>query len=265
VRLIRFIPLAACALAACDDSTTPLANLVADSTITADVATSAGDAIAASLETMAGHEISMALPGSNLSSGLAAVMNTNTLQVNRSRTCYDGTGAVVAGCSPLSSVRKIVTTVSVDGARTGSHTRDDGVTVNWAGAVHRAGSDTLFRNFTGATETSRTHIGVGMGHDTSTFSDGTVTRVFSEATRDSVKSLTWNLPRSANPFPVAGSIVRVDTVHVVATKGADTRERTVVWVISVDFPADAQGNVVLHVNEKTCNLNLVTRIVSNCQ
>jgi hypothetical protein len=33
----------------------------------------------------------------------------------------------------------------------------------------------------------------------------------------------------------------------------------------VDFPADAQGNVVLHVNDKTCNLNLVTHTVTGCQ
>ena len=44
-----------------------------------------------------------------------------------------------------------------------------------------------------------------------------------------------------------------------------TREREAVWTIRVSFPADAQGNVVLQVNDKTCNLNLVTRPVSNCQ
>jgi hypothetical protein len=33
----------------------------------------------------------------------------------------------------------------------------------------------------------------------------------------------------------------------------------------VDYPADAQGNVVLHINDKTCNLNLTTHAVTNCQ
>lgn len=263
MRIIRFIPVAVVALTACADGTQPLASLVSDSTITADVAASAGDAIAASLDVLAGHEISMALPGSGMSDH-PAMSHMNNFNVSRTRVCYDANGAVVAGCSPISSVRQIVTSVTVDGTRTGSHTRENGVTVNWTGAVHRAGSDTVYRNFTGGTETSRTHIGAGMGHDTSTFSDGTVTRVFSEATRDSVKSLTWNLPRSSNPWPASGSIVRVDSVHVVATKGSETRERKVVWVISVTFPADAQGNVVLQVNDKTCNLNLVTRVVSNC-
>lgn len=265
MRFVRIIPVAALALAACDRTTTPAANLVSDSTITADIAASAGEAIASALETMAGHAVSMALPGSSVRSGLAAHMHPGSLTVNRTRVCYDASGNEVAGCSPLSSVRKIVTSVTVDGSRSGMHTRDNGVVVTFSGAVHRAASDTMVRNFTGTTEVSRTHTGVGAGHDTSTFSDGTVTRVVAEASADSVKGVTWNVPRSSNPFPVAGSIVRVDSVHVIATRGSETRERRVVWVIRVDFPADAQGNVVLHVNDRTCSLNLVTRVVSNCQ
>lgn len=265
MRLVHIIPLAALALAACDGTTTPAANLVSDSTIAADVAASAGDAIASSLETMAGNAVSLALPGSSMSSGLAAQMHPGTLTVNRTHVCYDAAGAEVAGCSPHSAVRRIVTSVTVDGSRSGTHTRDNGVVVNFSGAVHRAASDTLVRNFTGDTEVSRTHTGVGAGHDTSTFSDGTVSRFVAEASADSVKGVTWNVPRSSNPFPVAGSIVRVDSLHVIATRGSETRERKVVWVIRVDFPADAQGNVVLRVNDRTCNLNLVTRVVSNCQ
>jgi hypothetical protein len=264
VRLVRFLPAAAIVLAACDQSTDPTTNLVSDSTIAADVAASAGDAIASALETMAGNEASMSLPGSNVRDGGAA-LTTNSLNITRSRTCYDAMGAELAGCSPLSAVRRIVTSASVDGTRSGTHTKQNGVTVTWSGAVHRASSDTVVRHFTGDTETSRTHTGVGAGHDTSTFSDGNVSRFFAEATADSVKGLTWNIPRANNPFPVAGSIIRVDSVHVIATRGGETRERKVVWTVRVDFPADAQGNVALHINELTCNLNLVTRVVSNCQ
>lgn len=264
MRLVSFVPVATLLLAACDQSTNPTTNLVADSTIAADVAASAGDAIAASLETMAGHEVAMALPGSAIRDGRAA-LTTNSFNVTRSRTCYDVDGVEVSGCTPLSSVRKVVTSVTVDGTRSGSHTKENGTTVTWTGAVHRAGSDTVVRNYDGDTEVSRTHTGIGVGHDTSTFSDGNVSRFFAENAVDSVKALTWNVPRANNPFPVSGSIVRVDSVHVVATRGTETRERKVVWTIRVDFPADAQGNVVLHVNDKTCNLNLVTRVVSNCQ
>ena len=54
--------------------------------------------------------------------------------------------------------------------------------------------------------------------------------------------------------PVSGSIVRVDTLHVVATREGETRERELVWTIRVTFPADAQGNVVLQVNDITDQL-----------
>ena len=89
--------------------------------------------------------------------------------------------------------------------------------------------------------------------------------MFRMSVRDSVKAVTWNMPRSSNPWPVSGSIVRVDTVHVTVTKGSQLQSRDVVRNVSVTFPADAQGNVVLTINGKTCNLNLVTHVVSGCQ
>jgi hypothetical protein len=92
-----------------------------------------------------------------------------------------------------------------------------------------------------------------------------MTRNAVEVTRDSVKAVTWNMPRSSNPFPVTGSIVRVDSVHVSLTKGTQTNTKDVVRIVEVDFSGDAQGNAVLKVNGKTCNLNLVTHVVSGCQ
>jgi hypothetical protein len=34
--------------------------------------------------------------------------------------------------------------------------------------------------------------------------------------------------------------------------------------VEVDFPTDAQGNVVLKIDSQTCNLNLVTHTVTGC-
>jgi hypothetical protein len=246
------------------ESTAPSSSLVSDDAIEADVLASAGEAIASALEAMAGNEAASSLPGSNVRSDLPS-LTTSSFDVERSRTCYDANGDAVNGCSPLSAVRKVVTELTLDGSRSGSHTNRNGVTVNWAGAVHRTLDDTLVRNFTGSTEISRTHSALATGHDTSTFSGEAFSRVISEATIDSVNGVTWNVPRANNPFPISGSIVRVDSLHVVATREGETREREAVWTIRVSFPADAQGNVVLQVNDKTCNLNLVTRAVSNCQ
>ena len=148
----------------------------------------------------------------------------------------------------------------MDGFRTGAFV---------TGGVHRVRDWTLTRNFsTAATpvEVSRTHDGVGTSADTLTYANATtdVTRVHDEAAVDSVVGVTFNLPHASNPWPVSGTIIR----HVSRPRGdrSPTRNETrdVTRRVTVDFPADAQGNVVLHVNDKTCNLNLVTHAVTGC-
>jgi hypothetical protein len=64
---------------------------------------------------------------------------------------------------------------------------------------------------------------------------------------------------------VSGSIVRNVQIHIVATKLDVTQTRDVTRRVELDFPADAEGNVVLKINDKTCSLNLVTRVVSGCE
>lgn len=247
-------------VAACNDSTSP--SLYDVATVDAEVASVSGDALAVSIVSMVDNEVLGGLPG-------LVGPTANALSVTRARTCYDANEVVVNGCTPLSSVRRIVTTGTAEGSRTVTHTPSGGTARTFTGVVHRAFSDTLRRIFGGNTqpplETSRSHSGVATGHDTTTFEQGELSRKVAEATVDTVKAVTWNLPRTSNPFPVSGSVVRVDTVHVTLTSGTRTESREFVRRIQVDFPADGQGNVVLTINAKTCNLNLVTHAVSNCQ
>jgi hypothetical protein len=257
------IAVAAVSFAACGDEPTDAASaLFNDSTVTLDVAASAGDAIAFALGTMAGDETTAggeAELGGGASASLAAEPN-----ITRTRTCYDANGTVVANCIPFASVRKIVTHATITGSRSGSRSTEGGPTSTWTGSVHRESNDTTVRTFNGTTEVSRTHTDLIVGHDTTVFTEGDMTRIASESARDSVKAIKFNLPRSTNPYPVSGSVVRVDTVKVSITKGSATFSKSIVRTVEVDFPADAQGNVVLKVNAKTCNLNLVTKVVSGC-
>ena len=273
----------AISLAACggDIATSALASLAVDSTVTKDVANSAGDAIATHVESMVANESAAALPGSAMPYGFESSStgggtangegggpNNNALTFNRTRTCYDAAGAVVAGCRPESSVRKIVTLVTTDGSRSGSSGTTGGETKTWLGAVHRTSNDTLVRNFDTSVppvEKSRTHSAVSVGHDTTLFSEGANSRNMTEASHDNVNAVTWNLPRNLNPFPISGSIVRLDSVHVVVTKDSKTETKDLVRTVEVDFPADSQGNVVLKIDGKTCTLNLVTHAVANCK
>ena len=247
-----------------DTSTGTLASLISDSTSTQDVATTSGDAIATSLEVMSANEAASSLSLSLLHP-VAAV---NAASVSRTRTCYDGAGAVVAGCTPISSVRKVVSLVTMDGTRGSSTTVTGGASATWSGAFHRVSNDTTVRNFSTAatpTEVSRTHFDAIVGHDTTMFSDASTTRNHVETYHDTVKGVTWNLPRSSNPFPISGSIVRVDSVHVTVSKATQTETKDKVHTVEVDFPADAQGNVVLKLDAKTCSLNLVSHAVSGCK
>ena len=247
-------------LTACKENTSP-ATVIDETAVTADVAASAGDAMAAAVAGMTGNEttVGMAPPVS------AFALFGNSADFIRTRTCYDSTGAVVAGCSPLSSVRKVITTATLNTTRSDTTTLTGGATIGFSGAVHRAWTDTLTRNFTSGSETSRTHSGLQTAHDTTSFSNGTVTRVHVEAAGDSVRGVTWNLPRISNPFPVSGYIVRTDTVHVNWTGPNGSKTKDEVKTVKITFPPiDAQGNVTLTIDGKTCNLNLVTHRVSNC-
>lgn len=261
----RIYPLAAAtaailagALVACESATD--VNLLSDATITSDVAVSAGDEISVAVNEMINNESTASL--SSIEAPPTANLSDNSLSINRSRKCLDANNAVVTNCTPLSSVRKIVTDVQMDGTRSGSSA--DG-SKTWTGAVHRTAHDTVTRVFNGSNvETQRVHAGVNAGNDTTTFAEGEFSRKVVEAGVDSVQSVTFNVPRSQNPWPVSGKIVRNVTVTVTLTRENSTQTRTVTRRIEVDFPADAQGNVVLKINDRTCNLNLVTHTVTAC-
>ena len=259
-------------LAACGDTTAATPTLFNDSTTTVDVAASSGDAAAQTVQTMTDNEASAGFTadyvGSTAPTAFFEGAPVNNLTIARTRTCLDANGAVVAGCSPISSVRKIATHVTADGSRGQTTTTTGGSAAIWTGAVHRVADDAttrIFNTSTPAVETSRSHSAVGTAHDTTSFTEGTLTRKTSEVAHDSVKAVIFTLPRSSNPFPTSGSIVRVDSVHVALTKGTLSETKDLVRVVTITFPADAQGNVVLTVNAKTCNLNLVTHAVTGCK
>jgi hypothetical protein len=247
----------AAALAACDNSNKP--SLVTDAEINADVAATSGDAMAMAVADMMANENLATLPSnapppaSNLAGG--------TVTYSRTRVCYDESFNVVVDCKPSSTVRTVVTNAQLDGTRSGSNEDD---TRSWSGAVHRTADDSLTRVFDATTETQRVHNALGTAHDSVTVTGDEKSKFFSEDATDSVKAVTFALPRSENPFPISGSIVRNLTVTVVVTKDGQTETRTVTRRVEVTFPADNQGNVVLKVNATTCNLNLVTGKVTAC-
>ena len=248
-------------MAACSNDTTSPSSLIDQATLTTDVASTAGDGIALDVVTLSGDESAAALPAATLPADRLALTGAvaDSVSWSRTRTCFDAAGLAIA-CFPLDSVRTIATHASFYGTRSG--TAENGAT--FAGMLSRVADDTLTRNFTGTTETSRTHNGVATGADTTTFNGPNVTRIHQSSGVDSVEAVTFDLPRSSNPWPVSGKIVRNVAVFVSVASAGKTQTTTVTRRVEVDFPADAQGNVTLHINNETCNLNLVTHAVTNC-
>lgn len=248
------------AFAACGDPASPN-NLIDDSAISRDVAASSGDAAAEMIQTLIGNE-SSAGGGAELVG--AAATGATSVEVSRTRNCYDANGAAVNNCLPFSSVRMVVTSASVAGSSSGSNTTASGAAMTWTAAVHRAGTDTTRRIFTGANETSRSHVSRGTAKDTVTATEGTLVRLLSVDAVDSVKNITFTLPRANNPYPTSGSFVRTAAVHAQVTKENQSASRDANFRVEVVFPADAQANVAIKVNATTCQLNLVTRAVTSC-
>jgi hypothetical protein len=237
-----------------------------DQVIEADMAASAGDAIAASIADMAANEAQAGLQAISSSTPYPTASAIDPTY-SRTRTCYDANDAVVASCTPIAQVRRIVTHVTYDGTREGSSAVEGGIPTTWVGNFHLVADDTVRRVFNTAQpplETSRVHSALITARDTVTFTHGPFTRLVAAASDDSVQAVTWNMPRSQNPFPASGKIVRMANWRVTASGEDRSVTREVSRRIEVVFPADAQGNVTLTVNDLTCNLNLVTRIVSDC-
>ena len=250
---------AAAALAACSDTTTPAATVVTDAQLNADVAQTSGDAIASDVGEMVASEAFAGMPAPPAFD----VLSPPGVTVNRSRTCYGG-GVVQAACN-ATTTDSVVITMTMDGSFSNTNTTPHG-TESMNVTLHRARQLTI--SGLAGTESSRNHNGVGSGSDTTVFSgttDGASrTRTLTTAGTDSVQSVVFNLPHASNPWPVSGKIVRNVSGKVVVTGGPNPGERTFTRRIEVDFPADAQGNVTIHINDKTCNANLVTRVVSGC-
>jgi hypothetical protein len=244
------------ALGACSDSTSP-ATLVDQTTLTNDVASSAGDAVALDVQTISANETFAGLTAPIASA--PASVSGDSIIYTRSRNCYDSTGTATT-CG-TSAVRTAVLHVTFAGFRT--DTAENGAV--FTGDVSRTVLDTLFRIYTVGVETSRKHDGASAGSDTSSFVGPTVTRTYDEAGNDSVQAVTYNLPRNTNPWPISGKIIRNVSVHATFANATRSSSTTVTKRVEVDFPPDNQGNVVLKIDGKTCNLNLVNHHVSNCQ
>ncbi len=245
--LASLAALAVAGLAACSSTTAP--GSVSDTSLAADLAASAGDAIATDVTQMIGNEQYGGFTAPALA-GAAAATDSTSFTASRTRTCYDAQGGVVTCGQGLTS--SMVITLQLDGTRIG-----DGFTA----IIHRQRHDSI--SGLGATSTARTHNGFGSSQDTLSFASDTLARTADILAADTVTDLVFQLPHASNPWPVSGQIIRNLNATFTLT-GPQTSTRTISRRVVVTFPADAEGNVSIQVGTMTCNLNLVTHRVTGC-
>lgn len=233
-------------LVACTDANVPEG--LTDGEVAEDMALSSGDAVASVVAELIGNEVFGGLAGA---APAGAAQAPEDVEITRSRTCYDENGNVQQQCNATTTA-SIRIQWTVDGTRETEHL---------SASIHHA-HDALISGLLGE-ETSRTHNAVGTSDDTVTITRETLTKTVAESSVDSVRNVVFNLPRSTNPWPVSGSVVRHVTATITVT-GPREETRTVTRRIEVTFPPDAQGNVTIQVGNTTCTLNLVTRAVTNC-
>lgn len=230
-------------VAGCENTFAP----ILDQDLAADIAASAGDAIASDVAEAIANEIFGGFAPPSEAASPADDSVRNTFSASRTRTCYDASGAVVT-CGAGTTSMKI--TLTIDGSRTGPL---------WSGAVHRARTDSI----TGLGTNTRVHNARGTSNDTTSFTRDSTVRRFAESSIDSIVGLTFQLPRASNPWPTAGQIIRNVSASVTLT-GKLNQNRSIARRVVVTFPADAQGNISIQVGTLTCSLNLVTHRVTSC-
>jgi hypothetical protein len=263
------------AFACSSDSSVAPGTSVADTEIDQTVASDVGESVAGSVGQLQENESfqeNMSSGSSTFSSGRAGA--TAGIE-SRTVTCDGPDGQGWYGCVAytargLTITRQVrfwsggsyalgwsgTTTDSVNHRWTRTGTFESAVKPGKMFSINEA--DTGSMVVTHGAPVLHTWNGAGVVHDSSTYAVNNVTRIFSYVAADTVSSLTFTLPHSANPYPSSGSLSRNLTLHV--TAGAF--DKTVTRFAKVTF--DGSSVAVLQVGALTCSLDLVTGVVSGC-
>lgn len=245
-------------LAACggDGSTAPAATL-SDAQITGDIAAQVGDGVAAStiefdveqsIATTGGGSCPLAAGSTTLHR--CARTSANGLAFERSYEFLDASLTPRAQYD-ANTTASIDFLLSVDGTVTRPQ---------FAAAIHRRHARTV-SGLAGA-ETQRVWNGTATVRDTTTHTGERATRRYVVATTETTTNVVVGVPRSANAYPLSGSVTRVMNIVGSIEGAARSAQRTVSRTATVTFNGTA--NVPLRIGAASCMLNLDTRTVDGC-
>jgi len=254
----------ATALAACSDSNAP-APAVSDKEATADLAISAGDAIATDVSLMIGGAfVGMSLGRTAGTAGATlAATNGCALGADGRHTCTATTEnglththsfAFYDAANAIQPRFDETTTASINFQMTlsGTVTRE-----HVTATISRERNITL-SGLAGA-ETQRTWNGTGSSSHNSTATGERGTRTYVTTSKDTTTNVVFALPRAENPWPTSGTIVH-NMSSTATFDGARSGTRTVTRRALVTF--NGTSSVPLQVGDRSCTLNLETKSVS---
>lgn len=128
--------------------------------------------------------------------------------------------------------------------------------------AHRADTSTvvIVRGATPAPAERRVWSGVGVRNDTTTVTASAGTRRYVEAVADTVRGVTYGLPRASYPYPLSGTVAHSVRTTATAASGAST---TTTRRALVTF--NGTQTATIQIGGLTCPLDLRTRKVGTCQ
>ncbi len=100
--------------------------------------------------------------------------------------------------------------------------------------------------------------GIAAQHHVATWSENNVERILTMTGGDTVSAVTFQMPRSANPYPLSGSITIGMTANFVAGSFSQTDTLHLIVTFNGTNVATLQDGGVI------CDLDLDTHAVSNC-
>lgn len=248
------------AVAACADSTAPTATLD-DAVLTRDAANDAADATVQDLGEMLGGEILAGLPmasapaegagGGGCSFSAATgrfscptITNQDGLALDRSYAIYAG------GVAQPSYSATATDSINYQTALSGTLVRD-GRTA-WLNTMR-----TMTVSGLAGAETQRSWSGVGTRSDSAHVVNDGVARRTRLRSIDRISSVVYAVPRSANPFPLSGTISHDITLSTTADNGSGSHTRSSTRHVVVTFNGTQTASVL--VGQTPCTLDLVSR------
>lgn len=184
----------------------------------------------------------------------------DNLQVTRQHRFWKGGTPVPISGTPYDSVQYRWREVGVDSGDVEREPDDGATLIKW---VDRSDTSSVAYN-RAVTPNQRIWNWLGQRNDSSLATGTRGTRFYKISGSRQGTNVTWNLPRSANPWPISGTVKHVWNATVIFTAAGGTKADTTIRSGTTTITFDGTQTPKVTVGGLTCTIDLQTRKTSNC-